>query len=160
MSLRIRRVVTGHDADGKAIVAIDEIAQNVVAGRTGADFAVIWSTGSLPADNTEAGDGGLREVGVAVPNGSVFRIVKFNPGIVPRMHRTESIDYAVVIDGEIEMALDGAATIRLRAGDVLVQRGTMHNWINRGTVPCTVAFVLIAAEPVAVGGRILHEEGL
>ena len=159
MTLRIRRVVTGHDSNGKAIVAIDEIARNVVLGRTGAHFAVIWSTDSLPADNTEAGDGGLREVGTAMPNGSVFRVVKFNPGVAPRLHRTASIDYAVVIDGEIDMELDDAQTVHLTAGDVLVQRGTIHNWVNRGSAPCTMAFVLVAAAPVTVGGKTLHAEG-
>ncbi|MDB5409692.1 MAG: cupin domain protein [Rhodospirillales bacterium] len=159
MTLQIRRVVTGHDTKGKAVVAIDEMAQNVVLGRTGAHYAVIWSTASLPADNTEPGDGGLREIGTAVPNGSVFRVVKFNPGVVPRMHRTASIDYAVVIDGEIDLELDDSQTVRLTAGDVLVQRATIHNWVNRGTAPCTMAFVLVAAAPVAVGGRTLHEVG-
>src|SRR5476651_1815220 len=158
MTLRIRRVVTGHDSNGKAIVAIDEIAGNVVLGRTRAHFAVIWSTGSLPADNTEAGDGGLREVGTAMPNGSVFRVVKFNPGVAPRLHRTASIDYAVVIDGEIDMELDDAQTVHLTAGDVLVQRGTIHNWVNRGSAPCTMAFVLVAAAPVTVGGKTLHAD--
>jgi quercetin dioxygenase-like cupin family protein len=159
MTLQIRRVVTGHDAQGKAVVAIDEMAQNIVLGSTGAHYAVIWSTESLPADNTEPGDGGLREIGTAVPNGSVFRVVKFNPGVVPRMHRTDSIDYAVVIDGEIDLELDDARTVHLTAGDVLVQRGTIHNWVNRGTAPCTMAFVLVAAAPVAVGGRTPHEVG-
>jgi quercetin dioxygenase-like cupin family protein len=159
MTLRVRRVVTGHDANGKAIVAIDEIARNVVAGRTGADYAVIWSTAVLPADNTEAGDGGLREVGTSMPNGSVFRVVKFNPGIVPRMHRTLSIDYAVVIDGEMDLELDDGLTVRLKTGDVLVQRGTIHNWVNRGSTPCTIAFVLVAAVPVTVGGHTLLATG-
>jgi quercetin dioxygenase-like cupin family protein len=159
MTLKIRRVVTGHDAAGKAIVAIDETAENVVAGVTGADYAVIWSTAELPADNTEPGDGGLRQVGTAMPNGTVFRVVKFNPGITPRMHRTDSIDYAVVIDGEMELELDDGLIVRLKAGDVLVQRGTIHNWVNRGSAPCTIAFVLVAAKPVTVGGKTLHAAG-
>jgi quercetin dioxygenase-like cupin family protein len=159
MTLRIRRVVTGHDANGKALVAIDEIARNVVAARTGADYAVIWSTAMLPADNTEEGDGGQREVGTSMPDGSVFRVVKFNPGIAPRMHRTLSIDYAVVIDGEMDLELDDGLMVRLKAGDVLVQRGTIHNWVNRGSAPCTMAFVLVAAMPVTVGGKTLLAEG-
>jgi quercetin dioxygenase-like cupin family protein len=159
MTLQIRRVITGHDSDGKAIVAIDEIATNVVESRKGANAAVIWSTGSLPADNAEEGDGGLRKVGTTLPNGSVFRVVKFHPGVVPRMHRTDSIDYAVVIEGEIDMELDDGVIVQLKAGDVLVQRGTIHNWINRGSAPCTIAFALVAAAPVAVGGKILHAQG-
>jgi quercetin dioxygenase-like cupin family protein len=159
MTLQIRRVITGHDADGKAIVAIDEIAQNVIEGRKGANSSVIWSTGSLPADNAEEGDGGLRKVGTTLPGGSVFRVVKFYPGVVPRMHRTDSVDYAVVIDGEIDMELDDGVIVKLKAGDVMVQRGTIHNWINHGTAPCIIAFSLIAAAPVTVGGKTLHAQG-
>jgi quercetin dioxygenase-like cupin family protein len=157
--LQIRRVITGHDANGKAIVTIDEIAKNVVQSRPGANAAVIWTTESLPADNTGDEDAGLRKTGTTLPGGSVFRVVKFHPGVVPRMHRTDSIDYAVVIEGEIDMELDDGVMVRLKAGDVLVQRGTIHNWINRGTVPCTIAFSLIAAAPVTVGGKTLRAEG-
>jgi quercetin dioxygenase-like cupin family protein len=159
MTLQVRRVITGHDANGKAIVTIDEIAQNVVESRKGANAAVIWSTGSLPADNTEPGDGGLRKVGTTLPGGSVFRVVRFHPGVVPRMHRTDSIDYAVVIEGEIDMELDDGLMVTLKAGDVMVQRGTIHNWINRGTEPCTIAFSLIAAAPVTIDGKTLHAQG-
>ena len=74
----------------------------------------------------------------------MFRIVEYGPGVAPRNHRTESIDDAVVMAGEIDMDIDGS-TVHLRAGDVLVQRGTIHNWNNRGTEPCVIAFVLIAA---------------
>jgi quercetin dioxygenase-like cupin family protein len=62
----------------------------------------------------------------------VFRVVSFGPGVTPRNHRTDSIDYATVISGEIDMELDGTS-VRLKAGDVLVQRGTIHNWVNKGT---------------------------
>jgi mannose-6-phosphate isomerase-like protein (cupin superfamily) len=63
-----------------------------------------------------------------------------------------------VISGEIDMELD-ESTVHLKAGDVLVQRGTIHNWVNRGTVPCVIAFVLIAAKPVEVDGKVLHAQG-
>jgi quercetin dioxygenase-like cupin family protein len=75
------------------------------------------------------------------------------------MHRTDSIDYAVVLSGEIDMQLDDGTEVHLRAGDVLVQRGTIHNWINRGTAPCVMAFTLIDAKPVEVGGKMLHATG-
>jgi quercetin dioxygenase-like cupin family protein len=88
----------------------------------------------------------------------VFRVVQFNPGVTPRNHRTDSIDYAVVISGEIDMDLDGTE-VHLKAGDVLVQRGTIHNWINRGTEPCVIAFALIHAKPVTAGGKVLNAEG-
>jgi quercetin dioxygenase-like cupin family protein len=88
----------------------------------------------------------------------VFRVVSFGPGVAPRNHRTDSVDYATVISGEIDMVLDGE-TVRLKTGDVLVQRGTVHNWINNGTEPCVIAFVLVAAKPVTAGGKVLHAHG-
>ena len=89
-------------------------------------------------------DKGARDIGTTIPGGSVFRVVEYGPGVVPRNHRTDSIDYAVVISGEIDMKMDGTV-VHLRAGDVLVQRGTIHNWFNNGTEPCVIAFVLISA---------------
>jgi quercetin dioxygenase-like cupin family protein len=88
----------------------------------------------------------------------VFRVVSFGPGVAPRNHRTDSIDYATVISGEIDMVLDGEA-VRLKAGDVLVQRGTIHNWVNKGTEPCVIAFVLVTAKPVTAGGKVLNAQG-
>jgi quercetin dioxygenase-like cupin family protein len=158
MTLRIRRIVTGHDAQGRAQVAIDEACRNVISRRPSHASCVVWSTGTFPADNDDQADGSAREVGTTDPNGTVFRIVEYRPGVAPRNHRTESIDYAVVLSGEIDMELDGSV-VRLRAGDVLVQRGTMHNWVNRGSQPCVIAFVLIAAKPVELGGRRLDAVG-
>lgn len=74
------------------------------------------------------------------------------------MHRTKSIDYAVIVSGEIDMQLDDTE-VHLKAGDVLVQRGTIHGWVNRGTEPCVVAFVLIGAKPVSAGGQVLSASG-
>src|SRR3954449_1606092 len=101
MELNIRRVVTGHDANGKAIVTIDEPVKNVISGRPGATSSVIWSTDTFPTDNMDEFDGAQRKVGTSVDTGSVFRVVKFDPGVSPRNHRTDSIDYAVVMSGEI-----------------------------------------------------------
>jgi mannose-6-phosphate isomerase-like protein (cupin superfamily) len=78
--------------------------------------------------------------------------------VAPRNHRTESVDYAVVLSGEIDMEMD-STMVHLKAGDVLVQRGTIHNWINRFDQPCAIAFVLIDAKPVEVGGKVLHAQG-
>ena len=158
MALNIRRVVTGHDENGKAVVVIDEECSNVHSGRPNHEACVVWSTASFPADNEAPGDGGLRPVGFTDPNGSVFRIVRYAPGVAPRMHRTESIDYAVVISGEIDMELDDSI-VHLKPGDVLVQRGTIHNWVNRGSEACVIAFVLIAATPVRRAGRVLDATG-
>jgi len=154
MALNVRRVVTGHDANGKAVVAIDEISQNVISRRPNHASCVIWSTGEFPVDNDGDADNGLRPVGTVDPDGTVFRLVEYGPGVTPRNHRTESVDYAVVLKGEIDMEMDGTM-VHLKPGDVLVQRGTIHNWINRGSEPCVVAFVLVAAKPVERAGKLL-----
>ncbi len=154
MTLKIRRVVTGHDQNGRAIVSIDEICKNVISRRPSHASCVVWSTGEFPTDCDSDADGGGRPVATTDPNGTVFRLVEYGPGVAPRNHRTESIDYAIVMSGEIDMDLDGT-TVHLKAGDVLVQRATIHNWNNRGTEPCVVAFVLVAAEPVERAGKLL-----
>jgi quercetin dioxygenase-like cupin family protein len=158
MSLLVRRVVTGHDRNGRAIVAIDEVAQNIVRKRPGYASCVVWATESFPADNLDETDGAARDVATSVPNGTVFRIVRYEPGVTPRVHRTDSLDYAVIISGEIDMELDGTE-VHLRAGDVIVQRGTVHNWIHRGTEPCVIAFVLTSAKPLAIGANKLEAFG-
>ncbi len=158
MALQFRRVVTGHDETGRAVVKIDEISQNLVSSRPGATASVVWTTQGFPVDNTGNEDQGQRPTGTTLDNGTVFRVLELAPGSSPRNHRTDSIDYAVVMAGEIDMELDDT-TVHLKAGDVLVQRGTIHNWVNRGTVPCVIAFVLIAARSVEVGGRVLHARG-
>jgi quercetin dioxygenase-like cupin family protein len=158
MSLQIRRVVTGHDGSGRAIVKIDEIAKNLLSSRPGATSCVVWTSQGFPVDNNHEKDEGQRTTGTTLDNGTVFRILELAPGVSPRNHRTDSIDYAVVMSGEVDMELDDT-TVRLKAGDVLVQRGTIHNWVNRGSEPCVIAFVLIAANPVSVGGKTLDAQG-
>jgi mannose-6-phosphate isomerase-like protein (cupin superfamily) len=158
MPLNLRRVVTSHDANGRAVVKIDEISQNSPAARPGRSACVVWTTEGFPVDNTGEEDGGKRQVGTTLNSGTVFRVVEFQPGVSPRVHRTDSIDYAIVMSGEIDMEMDNT-TVHLKAGDVLVQRGTIHNWINRGSAPCKIAFILIDAKPVEIGGKVLHAEG-
>jgi quercetin dioxygenase-like cupin family protein len=155
MSLKIRRVVTGHDAKGHAKVEIDEIAKNVISNRPGASSCVVWSTKGFPVDNDGFKDPTTGEFKTTVEGGTVFRIVHYGPGVTPRNHRTDSIDYAVVISGSIDMELDNGVVAKLNAGDVLVQRGTIHNWVNKGTEPCVIAFVLISANPVKADGKVL-----
>jgi quercetin dioxygenase-like cupin family protein len=159
MSVTVRRVVTGHDQNGRAVVKIDEIAKNVVQGRPGAHAAGIWTTEGFPIDNDGDADAALRKVGTTLDNGTVFRVVSFAPGVAARNHRTDSIDYATVIAGEIDMELDDGKSVHLTAGDVLVQRGTIHNWVNKGSAPCIITFVLIAAKPVTAGGKVLNAVG-
>jgi mannose-6-phosphate isomerase-like protein (cupin superfamily) len=165
-----RRVVTGHDASGKAVVLIDGAAPNAKLRKaTGLTSTLLWVSDGSPADNSGNADSADRDIGVAPPpRGSIFRMVDFPPasevGTVdnaamlkemglsgghadPRhatMHRTRSVDYAVVISGEIDMLLDDSE-VHLGAGDVLVQRGTNHAWVNRGKENCRIAFVLIDA---------------
>lgn len=156
--MKIRRVVTGHDKDGKAVVSIDEVSRDVVSFRPGATVANVWSTAGFPVDNTRAADGAKEITGTTRDGGTVFRVIEFAPGVAPRNHRTNSVDYAVVLSGEIDMEMDGSI-VTLRAGDVLVQRGTIHDWINRSDKPCVIAFVLIDARAVEHGGKVLAAHG-
>jgi quercetin dioxygenase-like cupin family protein len=158
MALQVRRVITGHDADGRAIVEIDEVSKNVFSGRPGATGYNVWTTEGFPVSNDGADDEGLRKVGTTLKNGAIFRVLEFAPGLAARNHRTDSIDYIVVMSGEIDMELDDSV-VHLKAGDVMVQRGTIHNWVNRGTEPCVLAVILIAAKPVEAGGKILNAVG-
>ena len=119
---------------------------------------MIWSTDTFPVVNEGDDDRSDKVSGTTLENGTVFRVVRYEPGVAPRRHRTDSVDYAVVISGEIDMELDGE-TVTLKAGDVLVQRGTVHNWVNRGKEVAVVAFVLVAAKPVTVGGKTLAAVG-
>jgi len=159
MSLQIRRVVTGHTADGRAKVEIDEIARNVISNRPGASSCVVWSTKGFPVDNDGFSDPTQTSFKTTVEGGTVFRVVRYEPGVTPRNHRTDSIDYAVVISGEIEMELDDNVIVTLKQGDVLIQRGTIHNWVNRSKEVCVVAFVLVSAKPVSAGGKPLNAIG-
>ena len=159
MSLKIRRVVTGHNADGHAIVKVDEIAKNVISNRPGASSCVVWSSKGFPVNNDGFQDPTSGSFKTTVEGGTVFRIVCYEPGVSPRNHRTDSIDYAVVISGAIDMELDNNVVVKLKAGDVLVQRGTIHNWVNRGAEPCVIAFVLISAKPVTASGKPLNAIG-
>jgi hypothetical protein len=162
-----RRVVTGH-RDGKAVVLYDGPAPNrKVRQASGVVSTLLWVTDESPADISGTADRAERELGVPPPpNGSIFRVVEFPPEAAKpmsreavlremglsgpsdsrhaAMHRTRSIDYAVVMEGEIDMLLDDVE-VHLAAGDVLVQQGTNHAWVNRGTRPCRIAFVLIDA---------------
>jgi quercetin dioxygenase-like cupin family protein len=149
MTLHVRRVVTGHDPQGKAIVTSDEVLSNVTSRRPGQEGCVVWATDRIPADNLDPDDGSRKTAGTTVPNGAVFRIVRYEAGAIGHMHRTQSLDYGVVLSGAIVLELDDGAQVALAAGDVLVQRGTIHNWINRGAEPCIIAFVLVASLPIS-----------
>ena len=146
---QVRRIVTGHDAEGQAVFVIDEAVEEEFLG------AQVWSTSQLPADNSGEPDATLRQEGIAAPNGTVIRVLTIAPGHRSPMHRTQTLDYGVVLEGEIQLELDAGATRTARAGDVVVQRGTIHAWENVSGRPCRIAFILIAAEPLVVGGTRL-----
>lgn len=121
--------------------------------RPGQQACVIWATDRVPADNLDPSQGPGAAPGTVLPEGAVFRIVRYEAGRSGRMHRTRSLDYGIVLGGEIVLELDDGAEVRLAAGDVVVQRGTIHNWINRGSEPCTIAFVVIDALPIGGSGN-------
>ena len=165
-----RRIVTGHDSQGKAVVLFDD---RVTASPRGANgITLFWVTSEFPVDTASAADRAQTPVGVPPPaNGTIFRVVDFAPasphaapvdhvailramGIDPatqgyarhaNTHRTRTIDYAIVLDGEIDMLLDDSE-IHVKAGDVLVQQATNHAWVNNGSKPCRIAFILIDAK--------------
>jgi quercetin dioxygenase-like cupin family protein len=156
----VRRIVTGHDAAGKAIVKIDEICNHYREGRPGAMVCNVWTTDTAPADNSGQEDKGKREGKFTmIENGTVFRIIEFKPGVQQRVHRTDTVDYIVVMSGEIDMELETGEEVHLKAGDVMVQRGTVHNWINRGTESCVLSVILIHAQPVVAGEHTLTAFG-
>ncbi|MBI5966997.1 MAG: cupin domain-containing protein [Deltaproteobacteria bacterium] len=141
--MKIRRIVTGHNNEGRSIVKWDSEVE-AIPGRPGFSYVPLWATKQLPAKLTNE-DPSTWEIGTTIADGSVFRIIRYEPGVAKRWHRTDSVDYAVVLSGEIYMQLD-EEEVHLKAGDVMIQRGTMHNWVNRGTEPCLIAFVLVATE--------------
>jgi mannose-6-phosphate isomerase-like protein (cupin superfamily) len=171
-----RRIVTGHDADGKAVAFFDGPVVSRQRTPGGNALTMLWVTGETPVDVSGSADRAETKVGVPPPpNGSIFRIVDFPPaaaggapidhhavlismGIDPatqgyarhdHTHRTRSIDYAIVLEGEIDMLMDDTE-VHVKTGDVLVQQGTNHAWVNNGTRPCRIAFILIdAKEPPA-----------
>ena len=159
MSITIRRVVTGHTPEGRATVLFDDLKPSPPSARPGHSAAVIWTCPSAVADTASTADASLAEVPTSLDEGSIFRVVEYAPGVAPRNHRTSSLDYAVVMSGEIDMELDDGLVVHLRAGDVLVQRATIHNWVNNGSVPCRIAFVLIGARPAIAGGTPLPAVG-
>jgi mannose-6-phosphate isomerase-like protein (cupin superfamily) len=162
--------VTANDAQGKGTVLFDGDAPNVqVLAEAGVVSTLLWVTDETPARFSAGADRADREIGIPPPDGgSILRIVDFEPegpdGLSeeaqawyakrgaevgqarhPGMHKTRSIDYALVMSGEIDMLMDDG-DLHLTAGDVVVQQGTNHAWANRGTETCRIAFVLIDAE--------------
>jgi quercetin dioxygenase-like cupin family protein len=155
----IRRVVTGHDDNNVAKVIMDGEAINHKGGASGAQSTLIWITEGAPAEmpvGEQVEDLGARILGTPPPaNGTRFCVITFPPGNPGRMHRTETIDYVIVMQGELDMDMDDS-TVKLKAGDVMVQRGTNHAWVNRGKEVARAAFVLIDAKPLDIGHPIVR----
>jgi mannose-6-phosphate isomerase-like protein (cupin superfamily) len=176
----VRRLVTGHHEDGRSTVLFEGAAPNVKQRAAGNASTLLWVTDETPAKPTGA-DRAAREIGVPPPRGgTIFRVAEFPPGVGgevrdnetvlrdfgigadvkrghaprhPAIHRTRSIDYVVVLEGEIDLLLDDR-DVRLKAGDVVVQQGTNHAWINRGAATCRLAMVFVdAEEPRAIRKR-------
>ena len=177
MVWKVRRVVTGHDKDGKSIFLSDGFAPNVkeMESMPGLALTDLWETAKAPASNAGEADAAARPVRLEPPkSGTILRIVEFPPDSAWRgnadagkafgsigaghasaahstdvmMHKTSTVDYIIVLKGEIYAIMNKGETL-LKAGDVLVQRGTTHSWSVRGTEPCIIAAVLVSADPVA-----------
>src|SRR5215813_15490810 len=168
----VRRVVTKIDASGKAVAMFDSVVP-LKSLRSPNPAGEMWVTEKSPPDFSTTDDRANVRVGLVPPkNGTVFRIVDFVPinpqvekgdvnlmmkvvgdhaplkGLPPRhpmMHRTRSLDYAVIMSGEIDMLLDNSE-VHLKAGDVVVQQATNHAWVNRSGKPCRVAFILMDSQ--------------
>jgi len=150
----IRRVVTGHDRNNIAKVLMDGPATNAKPPRGGSISTLVWCSDSMPVDmaiGEQIEDMGARILGTAPPpNGTRFCVIDFPPDAPGTMHRTETVDYVLVLKGEIDMDMDDS-TVKLRQGDILIQRGTNHSWVNRSGAHARLAFVLIDAKPLGIG---------
>jgi quercetin dioxygenase-like cupin family protein len=154
----IRRVVTGHDARGRSVIKKVDRINPAPIDSGDAYFALIWATKTVPADNSLDAEEPLPEAGKTLHGGSVIRVVDMLPGKASPMHRSFSLDYGIVLSGELELEMDSGETLQLKAGDIVVQRGTAHLWRNPSAdQTCRIAFVLIEAKPVAIGERLLEE---
>src|SRR5260221_4708395 len=155
----IRRFVTGHDADHVAKVLMQGPATNAKYPSSGTVSPLIWSTARTPADiavGEEIEDLGARIIGTAPPgNGTRFAVIDFPPGNAPRMHRTETIDYVIVLEGEIEMDMDDS-TVKMQAGDVMVQRGSKHACANRSSKRARGGVGVVDAEAPVLRHPIDH----
>lgn len=153
----VPRVVTGHDAAGRAVFTHEDKAPTRRIPSGDAAFLTVWTTATVPADCNDPIDGRERDAGLTIHQGSVIRVVDMLPGRESPMHRTSSIDYGIVIEGEIELELDDGARRTIGPGGIIVQRGTMHAWRNVSDKPCRIVFVLIEAAPYLHDGAPLPD---
>ena len=153
----VQRVVTGHDAQGRAVFKSEDVTPTRMIPSGDASFVLIWTTPTVPADNNDETDGRLRDAGLTLNQGSVIRVVDMLPGKQSPLHRTNSIDYGIVLEGEIELELDDGATRTVRQGGIIIQRGTNHLWRNTTDRVARIAFILIEAPAYRHNGVPLDE---
>jgi len=162
---QLNRLITAHDADGKAIVHSAQKFEWQSFDEGNMDFSLVYATSKFPPDLN--GDADLtaynavtkKGLGLVNPKGTIIRCVDFAPGYHSRMHRTQSLDYGIVLEGFIDMVLDSGEVQSMKRGDVAVQRGTMHQWVNTSeTEWARMIYVLQDCTPLEVGGKTLRED--
>lgn len=162
---QLHQFYTGHNAEGKAVVAEHQDFDWQPYDKGNMGFSVVYTTSEAMPDLN--GDKDLilhKELkqetkGLVNPNGSVLRCVDFAPGYACDMHRTQSLDYGIVLEGSIEMVLDSGERYDMKRGDVAVQRATQHQWINKSkTEWARMMFVLQDIKPLYVGGQEMGED--
>ncbi|RHZ45593.1 cupin domain-containing protein [Aspergillus thermomutatus] len=162
----VTRYITTHDSSGKAIIHSEQPLKWGAYQGGALGMGVAYTTSEFPANLNNDADIKTHEnlmqsnsLGLVNPNGTTCRFVDFGPGGEPFMHRTQSLDYGIVLQGEIEMILDSGEKRVLKAGDIAVQRGTMHAWRNPNATEWTrMVFVLQDCQEVKIGGAVLGED--
>jgi quercetin dioxygenase-like cupin family protein len=163
-TLKVRRIVTGHNASGLSAVKTDELLPGVSRGIAGITGWELWSTDQMPVDNSAAADAAQRAgfVKHLIPNyvgnggGTTFRIDEIAPGAARFTHRTETVDYCIQLSGELDCELESGEVVHLKAGDVFINRGGLHTWVNNASVPSLGVAVMVDAKPVEVNGKELR----
>lgn len=153
--LEARRIITGHDAEGKGIIqVVDDGNWQSIAGGT-SKYNVMWATKTSPVDiaNDETLEKEITTGSLSMANGTVLRIVERAPHSKGPMHRTQSLDYGIVVDGEMELVMDSGDRMVLKKGDVCIQRATMHQWNNNTDKWNRMVFILMDALPLEVAGK-------
>jgi quercetin dioxygenase-like cupin family protein len=153
----VQRVVTGHNEHGRAVFKSEDVTPTKMIPSGDASFLLIWTTETVPADNNDETDGRIRDAGLTLNQGSVIRIVDMLPGKESPMHRTNSIDYGIVMEGEIELELEDGAKRTVRQGGIIIQRGTNHLWRNTSDKVTRIAFILIEAPAYLHNGQPLDQ---
>lgn len=153
----IQRVVTGHNAQGRACFVSEDVKEPQPVPTGDANFLLLWTTEAVPADNNDETDGRARDVGTTLKGGSAFRIVDMLPGGESPFHRTNSIDYGIVLEGEVELELEDGRKKTVGKHGVIIQRGTNHLWRNTTDKACRIAFILIEAPAYLHQGQPLEE---